>query len=46
MITEVSESIRLSALGRDIAVGDFYNYFTDEIFKSKSYFIIPKETKF
>ena len=46
MTTEVSESIRLSALGRDIAVGDFYNYFTDEIFQSKSYFIIPKEMKF
>ena len=34
MTTEVSESIRLSARGRDIRVGDLYNYFTDEIFKS------------
>ena len=29
------EPIRLSALGRDVALGDLYNYHTDNILKSK-----------
>lgn len=27
-------SLRLSALGRNVRVGDFYNYFTDAVFSS------------
>ena len=30
------ESIDLSALGRDVQVSDFYNYYTDSILKSKN----------
>jgi hypothetical protein len=28
-------SIRLSALGRDVHVGDYYNYYNDNIFPGK-----------
>ncbi len=27
----MDQQIRLSALGRDVRVGDIYNYFTDDI---------------
>ena len=38
------EPIRLSALGRDVALGDLYNYHTDNILKSK--FVINLQLKF
>lgn len=31
-----STRISVSALGRDVVVGDFYNYYTDDVLKSKS----------
>ncbi|KAI9559807.1 hypothetical protein GHT06_013814 [Daphnia sinensis] len=39
----MAEPIRISALGRDAQVGDFYNYFTDVI--SKSSIDVPNERK-
>ena len=34
-----SSRISVSALGRDVLVGDLYNYYTDNILKSKIEFI-------
>ena len=34
------ESIWLSALGRDVHVGDFYNYFNDNILPGKNFCFI------
>jgi hypothetical protein len=34
------EPIRLSALGRDVQVGDFYNYFNDNILPGKNFCFI------
>ena len=33
------QQIRLSALGRDVQVGNLYNYYTDSIFRSKLTFL-------
>jgi hypothetical protein len=33
----MEEPIRLSALGRDVHVGDLYNYFNDDILTGKIY---------
>jgi hypothetical protein len=34
------QQIRLSALGRDVQVGNLYNYYTDSIFRSKFTFFL------
>jgi hypothetical protein len=31
--------ISVSALGRDVVVGDLYNYYTDDIMKSKIFYL-------
>ncbi|KAK4030073.1 hypothetical protein OUZ56_023031 [Daphnia magna] len=36
-----STRISVSALGRDVVVGDFYNYYTDDILKSS--ILVPRE---
>ena len=36
------EPIRLSALGRDVHVGNLYNYFNDDILTGKIYYVSLK----
>jgi hypothetical protein len=37
LVFSIMEPIRLSALGRDVNVGDLYNYFNDNILPGKIY---------